>query len=92
MGINLGSRAHDHIRELRGNPDFRGFVDAFGEKAQDIIRSSLDAPIDQRVDQTSYAKALIDIWSAMTAEIQGIGQGRVRPPAPQLAEKAVRAG
>jgi hypothetical protein len=76
--LNLGNSVHEPIRELRGNADFRRFLDAYGEKVWDYIFSAMQAPAEQKVEQVAYAKALYDMWVMLTAEITGTPQNRVR--------------
>jgi hypothetical protein len=77
-GINLGTPACEAIRELRGNPDFQKFVQAMGERVWDYTRNSLESPPEHRIDQTAYAKAMLDVWVAISAEMTGNGQQRTK--------------
>lgn len=86
-GVNLGNAGGEAIREMRGSPEFRQFVEALGEKAWDLIRSSLESDTHNRVHQTSWAKGVYDVWVAITAELHGVRQEQRASKAPVAIEK-----
>jgi hypothetical protein len=73
-GINLGNAVHMAVRDLRDSPDFRRLVEALGERTWEHIRNSLESSPDQRVNQTAYAKCMLDMWVAISAELDGTTQ------------------
>ena len=76
-GINLGT-ATNFAKELRDSSDFRQFVEHFGDLAQRRMQDSLESPPDRRQDQTGYARALLDVWTALEAVMKNVQQAQVR--------------
>lgn len=82
MSLNLGNEAVSALAELRGNPHFDTFRSALGQRVYDLINESVDAPIEQRVEKTSYARAVRDVWIAFESALTGTRQNTIKPPQP----------
>jgi hypothetical protein len=78
MSVNLGTEAVQAIYELRSEPQFARFVDAFGDYAQTQMMRSMGA--ENRVDATAYARAIYEIWVAIASAHTGKHQTQVKPP------------
>jgi hypothetical protein len=80
MSVNIGTPAVQAIKELQGNRHAEDMIAALGVFAQTAMLSALRSPPDQRVDQTSYARGMYDLWTAMHAAYCNLNPGRVEPP------------
>ena len=79
MAINLGNDALQCVTELRGNADFRRFVDALGDFASVRTVAALSSTAPDRVDTTAYVRGMYDIWLAIHSHMYGTHVAQVKP-------------
>lgn len=79
MSINI-LRAHAAAQKLRANPDFVEFAEGLGEVASSLVHSALQATPEMRVDSTSHARGVMDIWRAVEAARLDVNPRQVKPP------------
>jgi hypothetical protein len=91
MGINIGKRAYDCLGELRGNAAFEQLLTELSALAQKFMLDSFEGPVDQRVEQTAYARALYHLWVAYEAAYYGRTFAQVKPPALKPRKESVDA-
>jgi hypothetical protein len=79
MAINLGNDALQCVTDLRGNADFRRFVDALGDFVSIRTVAALNSPHPDRVDTTAYVRGLYDVWLAIHSHMYGTHVAQVKP-------------
>ncbi len=86
MSVNLGSEAVTAIKELRGNPHFERFLDAYEVFAQNMMISSLDADVTTRVDKSAYARGFLHTWQAMHSAFREthVSQSKMTAPSKRV--------
>jgi hypothetical protein len=82
VSVNLGSEAIGAVKELRGNPYFEIFLDAYGVFAQNMVLASVEADLLSRTDKTAYARGFLHTWQAMTSAYRDQHLSQVKLPAP----------
>lgn len=85
MALNLGPEAYEAIVRLKGNAEWRAFVQALNAQWAHFIHLAIDMPPENRVDATGYARGLRDL-AAHIQMVEDPASGR--PPKPPV--KATR--
>lgn len=78
--MNLGNDGITAARALNGNESWNGVMAALGRVAAEHGDKALDCELTHRVDQTAYARALRDLWVALTAATAGVQPRLVEKP------------
>lgn len=79
--MNPSNECVKAIQELRNNPAFRVFQDDVRRIASAELHRACAASSENRVDQTSYARAIADFWVLMEAARQGgVAHNKVERP------------
>lgn len=81
MAINIGNDAAQAIEKLRGNVQFENFVSALGVVAQTRYLAAMHAPSAERVDATSHARGVYEVWEAIHASYMGLLPQQMKKPA-----------
>lgn len=80
MAINIGTQAHEAIKELKDSSHMRRFVEAFGQVALKRLIASVATPVDQRVAATSHAHGIWELWEAVQAAYDGVLPSQIALP------------
>lgn len=80
MSLNIGTPAVKAAETLRGNPDWAAIRASLGELTRSRMNAALEAPPEQRVDATGYARALRDLYVAFESATTGVQIQRVAKP------------
>jgi hypothetical protein len=93
MAINIGNDAKRAIENLRGNVQFEDFVSALGIVAQSRYLAAMNSSAEHRVDQTSHARGVYEVWEAIHADYMGIKPGQPnKQPVPKTRLEKVENG
>jgi hypothetical protein len=65
MALSLGSEAFDAVQALKNSKDWRVVMDAMHTQVSAVMHSAIEGPVEQRLDQTGYARGLRDMHSAL---------------------------
>ncbi|HEY1491979.1 MAG TPA: hypothetical protein VGF35_05090 [Steroidobacteraceae bacterium] len=79
MSVNIGTDGVQAVQELRGNREFERLLDALEIVAGKFHLSAIDSPPEFRVDQTAYARGMIELWQALRAAWDGTKPNTVKP-------------
>jgi hypothetical protein len=79
MSVNIGTAGVEAAQELRGNRDFERLLEALEVVVEKFHLSAIDSPPEFRVDQTAYARGMIDLWQALRAAHDGTKPNLVKP-------------
>lgn len=80
MALNLGPEAFEAITRLKSNSEWRAVITALQEQMNNFMLRAVAAPVDERVDATGYARALVDL----VAHIELVEKPEVRNPKPSV--------
>lgn len=85
MSLSIGQAATDAARVLSTDAGFTHILDWLHESASAKAVSALGAPVEHRIDATSYARALSDVYLALASAAAGVRQDRTsRPRLPRV--------
>lgn len=80
MSLNLGTPTVQAAAALRPDPHFEQVRAGLAEVVQARVNAALDAPVEQRVEATAYARAIRDVWVALEAATLGVRPAAVATP------------
>lgn len=80
MSLNLGNSTMAACAALRTDASFAALRTGLADIAHQKIHAALDVPPDARVEATSYARALRDVWLAIEAATLTVPQRQVALP------------
>lgn len=80
MSLNLGNATMAACAALRTDASFAALRAGLADVAHQKIHAALDVPPEQRVEATSYARALRDVWLAIEAATLTVPQRQVALP------------
>lgn len=80
MQLNIGTAGTDACRSLANSSDWKSLREALLERVQHYANAALECAPEYRVDNTAYARALRDIWTAFESATTGVPIQRVDRP------------
>ena len=78
--INIGNEAVLAIKELRGNRHFDALVESLWVLVQTKMFEAAKTPPADRIDRTSYATGMYELWGSVYAAYAEIPPSQVKPP------------
>jgi hypothetical protein len=71
MGLNIGTPAAEACRGLRGSKEFALVLAELRRMWSDRLIAAASSPVEQRIEATAYARALLDLWVGYEAATSG---------------------
>lgn len=78
--INLGTAGVQALTELRGNRQVEDLMIAITQLVQKRLIGAVNAPVENRIDETAYARGLHDLWAAMHGPLANLHVSQVKLP------------
>jgi hypothetical protein len=80
MSINIGTPAVEACRRLAGSEDFAAVREGLYEELRRRMNTALECAPELRIDATSYARALRDVYVAFDSATTGKPYNTVAKP------------
>lgn len=85
MSLNFTTPAVEAIRSLRTSEHWPALMTGLADVARDRLHAAVNAPAEQCLQATAYARAVHDLYSVLAAVSQNVNQRQV----PKLGAKGV---